>query len=57
VLRIGIQRRRETAHMEHRFGPHTVIGTGEITATLVMLAVALLAFAWMAYGTRRTGRG
>jgi hypothetical protein len=40
--------------MENRFGPHTVIGSGEITATLIMLAVALLAFAWMAYGTRRS---
>lgn len=35
-----------------KFGPHDVITGGEIHATLVVLALAAVAFIWMAYGTR-----
>lgn len=36
-----------------KFGPHDVITSGEIHATLAGLAFAAVAFIWMAYGTRR----
>jgi hypothetical protein len=39
--------------MEKGFGPHNVISSGEIGATLAVLALAAIAFVWMAYGTRR----
>lgn len=41
--------------MEHGYGPHGIISGGEIAGTLVVIAVALVAFIWMAYRTRRTG--
>lgn len=36
-----------------KFGPHDVITSGEIHGTLAVLALAGVAFIWMAYGTRR----
>ena len=35
------------------FGPHGVISAGEIIGTLVTLTLALCAFIWMGYRTRR----
>ncbi|HVU01133.1 MAG TPA: hypothetical protein VHE30_05250 [Polyangiaceae bacterium] len=39
--------------MQHGFGPHSVITSGEVTGTLVTLALAVVAFVWMAYKTRK----
>ena len=39
--------------MHTGFGPHGIITTAELLGTLVMLGLGLLAFAGMAYGTRR----
>jgi hypothetical protein len=30
------------------FGPHNIISLGEVLATLIVLAIALIAFTWMA---------
>jgi uncharacterized protein (TIGR03382 family) len=40
--------------MNTGFGPYGVVSAGEIFGTLVILAVALLALAWMGQRTRRT---
>lgn len=42
--------------MNKGFGPYGVISTGEIIATLVVLTLALTAFVWMAYRTRRSAQ-
>jgi cbb3-type cytochrome oxidase subunit 3 len=40
--------------MNQGYGPHGVISGGEIAVTLAVFALALVAFVWMAYRTRRT---
>lgn len=35
------------------FGPYGIIGSGEVAATLTVIALAMIAFVWMAYRTRR----
>lgn len=40
--------------MSNGLGPHDIIGPPEIIGTLVVLAFALMAMAWMAYETRWT---
>jgi hypothetical protein len=37
--------------MPHGFGPYNVITSGEIVGTLVVLAMAVVAFLWMANRT------
>ena len=38
----------QTTALASGFGPHNIISFGEILATLIVLALALIAFVWMA---------
>lgn len=40
-------------NMVHGYGPHGVVSGAEIGITLIVIAVSLSAFLWMAYRTRR----
>jgi hypothetical protein len=44
----------EAPEMQTGLGPHDIIGAGELVGTLIVFALLLAAFAWMAYRTRRT---
>ncbi len=39
--------------MSHGFGPYNIISAGEIVATVTVFTLAVAAFVWMAYKTRR----
>lgn len=41
-----------TARKEGSMGPHDVISSGEVIAELVVIAIAFVAFTWMAYRNR-----
>jgi hypothetical protein len=48
----SIGRRNSEVAMD-KFGPHDVVSSGEIQGTLAVLALAAVAYIWMAYGTRQ----
>lgn len=53
--RVGIPALHGGHIMASGFGPHDIISLGEIIATLGVLALALVAFAWMAHRNRHHG--
>jgi len=57
VPQIGSERRsehtQEGSAMEQGFGPHGVVSTGEIVITVTVAVLALIAFVYMGYRTRR----
>lgn len=44
---------RKALNMPQGFGPHGVISLGEIVVTVMVAALALVAFVYMGYRTRR----
>jgi hypothetical protein len=45
------------AVVPHGFGPHHIISTGEIVGTIVVLVLAFIALAALAYETRNPANG
>jgi hypothetical protein len=57
ITRFGSEHRSEHTQkgpaMQQGFGPHGVISTAEIVITITVAVLALIAFVYMGYRTRR----